>query len=293
MSLRKTRFHCLNCNSEIHLDMKEYETWQMMTCPRCDETFNICGVYYKFYEEIPLCKKIIDITTSYICTNYSIEGDDEKVARIENFLVQNNFNRTLPNLIFDTVLYGDSFFEIINESGNTHIEKLNPISLEYETDWRREPPAIAMYPYVEKIIEHSDEPRDINPENFIHFVGERSISGPWGFSVCGFWFNSWYILRDIPRALVNMAYQGVNVEPWQKFAELIESGVIAGSGVPYHLIYPSRSSIDRFVQMMMTHFDNRIKRRRQSISSVVERRLFPLILSEAYDRETSPKFIFS
>ena len=174
--LSKTRFHCLNCEGEIYKDMPEYEYGQMITCPHCGELFNIYGIFNSFYEEIPICKKIVDVTTHYIGYDFKVETDNSDYKdKIDYFFKDINISKIYPDIIFDTVLYGDSFLEVIDRESKK-IGKLDLKNIEMVSGFHREPPAQGYYSYIEKIIEYNkqdDTHRELKNEDFIHFIGEH------------------------------------------------------------------------------------------------------------------------
>jgi len=288
------KVHCVQCDGENIVDFDKLKNLEFIKCSSCGEYFNLFGLYWSLYEKIPLCKKMVDIFVQNLYSNYVIELESSNnvkdVDQIRKILLNNSFCEQLKQIIFDTVLYGNSFLHV-NKTLN--LIRLEPSKLEILIDWVQRKPARGFYPEIVKINEFNKSSKKYNFKDILHFIGESSISGPIGDSICGFWFDSWYIVRDAPIPLLLMKSNGVDVSSFENFRDFEESGIMGAAGIPYKLIFPWYQIDPSVDQREQQRFLDEIKRRRHQISRVLEREYFPKILKKKFSTDNFPRFLFT
>lgn len=292
MDISMLKVHCINCDNETSVKRDDFDKGQFVKCAKCGEIFNLYGVYWTFYEDIPLCKKIVDIITEAIGNKYQIQsGNKNDMENIEVVLKANGFPELLRQIVFDSTLFGDSFFEIKGKGVNIRLERLDPKAIEVKTGWHPGPRR-AYHEIIDKIVEHVPEKREISRDDLLHFRSPEHLHDPLGFSVCGLWLTSWYIVKYAPQALINMAFRGVDIASMKRFAEMTESGIIAASGLPFFMVSPKIRLHPQFVALEKRRFQTHLKWRKEDIATTMERNFFPLILEKPFESKKFPEFIF-
>ena len=220
MDISAIRIHCIKCNEPQQLKIDQFDKRQFTNCKECGAKFNVYGVYLSFYNEIPIAKQIVDALTTEIGVNYLVESPDASdKENIEYFLKENQFQSLLKDIVFDTVIFGNSFIEKKLQGEKVILQRIDPTTIEVETSWQKGE-GKGFIIGIEKLIQHLPEHLDISNENLIHFYGGIPRE-PLGFSVYGFWFHTWYLLKFAP-----------NKSLW-KYAR---NEVVIGSGVPLFII---------------------------------------------------------
>lgn len=182
----------------------------------------------------------------------------------------------LGDVVFDTILYGNSFVEKVGKDKG-FLRRIDPTTIEVVTSWQQRPPFKSYSVEIDKIIQHVPDKAEIQRDVLVHFVW-NNISSPLGSSVLGFWFDDWY----------NVAFRKASpITQWR------EPFMISASQVPYYLIHPEvkyRNQIARNLENRL--FSTNVKLRRKSISRVVEREILPIILARPFDFKNYPRLIF-
>lgn len=276
MDISAIRIHCIKCNEPQQLKIDQFDKGQFNTCKECGAKFNVYGVYLSFYNEIPIAKKIVDALTTEIGVNYVVESSNASdKEKTEHFLKENQFQFLLNDIVFDTVIFGSSFIEKKPQGEKAILQRIDPTTIEVKTSWQSGG-GVALIEGIEKLIQHLPKLREIGKENVIRFYAERS-RGPLGFSVYGFWFHTWYLLKFAP-----------NKSLW-KYAR---NEVVIGSGVPLFII-DTTIKVPAFFRIdAITLFNLRVQRRRKRIASTIEREIFPLALERPFAFKNYPHFKF-
>lgn len=277
MDISDIRIHCIKCEEPQQVKIDNFDKGQFITCKKCGTTFNVFGVYLSFYNGLPIARKIVDALTSEIGVKYLVESPDPSDGeKIENFFKENQFHSLLKDIVFDTVIFGNSFVEKIPREEKIILQRIDPTMIEVETSWQKSG-GFALIEGIKKLVQHHPKQREISRENIVHFSGEPSSHEPLGFSVYGFWFHTWYLLKYAPD------------ESLWKYAR---NGVVIGSGVPLFMI-DSTIKVPQFFQMdAMTLFNLGVQKRRKRIARTIEREIFPLVLDRPFDFDNYPRFRF-
>ena len=275
MDISLIRIHCIECEKPQKLKIDQFDKGHFTTCKECGANFNVYSVYVSFYNEIPTATQIVDALTTEIGVNYVIESPDTSdKEKIEHFLKENQFQPLLKSVVFDTVIFGNSFIE--KKPQGVLLQRIDPTTIEVKTSWQKGE-GIVPFEGIEKLIQHIPKPREISKENIIHFSAEPSLREPLGFSVYGFWFHTWYLLKYAP------------TEGLRKYARNM---VVTGSGVPLFMIDPTIKVPQFFQTDAMAYFKRNVQRRRKRIALTIEREIFPLALERTFAFENYPHFQF-
>ena len=285
MEISVIQIHCIKCGGPQQLKVDQFDKGQFVTCKKvyCGAKFNIYGVYLSFYNTIPIAKDIVNALTSEIGTNYLVEafGDCDK-EKIENYLNENRFRSLLKDIVFDTVIFGNSLIEKKPQGEKVVLQRIDPATISVKTLWQKRKGNV-LIEGIEKFIQHFPKPREISKENIIHFSANHE---PLGLSVYGFWFHTWYLLK------YGRKYIDMRVSLLSNRLNWARNKVVIGSGVPLFKI-DHRIKVPQFFQInAMTHFEWNVQRCRERIASTIEREIFPLALGRPFAFENYPRFKF-
>lgn len=288
-----TKVNCVNCDYENIAEFDTLKNLRFIECKKCGTSFNLFWVYQSLYKTIPLCEKMINVTVDHTYAIHKIDAaQPQEQENIEQTLEENRFQELLTEILHDMVLYGNSFIQIIPEDPTLKLQRLEPRELKFRIDWVQEPPRRS---YQQKIVEikRYDSPSiEYEVANCLHFKEGLSLSEPIGHSVCGFWFTTWYLLRDICKKFPLLDMQGEKYSNLKGFRDFEESGVLAAAGIPHKLIFPWMRIKPNIMRMEQERFQHDIERRRKKISRLIERQLFPRILGRNYEYKNFPRLVF-
>jgi len=273
-----TRIHCIFCDTARQVELDDIDQGQFVTCRKCEQRFNVFGIYKFLYNGVTLARRVVDTLSSAVYVPFRFEGGKEKeLDMVERFRKDIGLDSLLNDVVFDTVLYGNSFLEKVDKEKG-FLRRVDPTSMEVVTSWQRRPPWKSHSLEIEKLVEHLPAEREIHRSDLIH-IAWNAISSPIGLSVLGFWFDDWY---------------SVVFGKKSKLAEMKESTIIGASGVPYYLIHPEVAYRNRVVRKWEEKlFSGRIRMRRNSISRVVGREILPLVLNRPFNRKDYPRLKFT
>lgn len=283
----------MNCDYQNIVEFVVIKNLQFIKCINCGNEFNLFGVYWSLYNTIPLCERMVNIKVDHSYAKYNIEAIiPQEGEYIKKTLEKNNFHELLKRILFDMVLYGNSFIQIIPDDPILRLQRLEPRELQFKIDFIQEPP---MRVYFQKIVEikRFDDPSieyDIN--NCLHFKEGLALSEPIGYSICGYWFTTWYFLRNVPHIVPLLDLRGEEYSNLKWFRDFKESSVLGAAGIPHNLIFPWIHPNPRYMSIEQSRFKHDIDRRRNAISRLMERQLFPKILDRDYEYDNFPRLIF-
>lgn len=266
---------CVKCGTFQKSEIDELKYGQFMICKKCKESFNIYSVYSKIYCEYPIAKEIVEAYVAELGTNYHVETTNStEKEKIELFMKKRDFETLLDSVIFDTVVFGNSFVEKENEN---KFRRIDPTTIEIKIELKQVNGFRALTPRIEKLVQRIPEYREIKGRNIIHFSGgDESGHEPLGASVYGFWLHTWYSLDADDANLRDSA----------------RNQIVIGSGIPLFKI-DSTIKVPEFFQCRpMTLFQMNVEMRREKIASVVEREIFPLVVDRPFKDEGYPRFKF-
>jgi len=187
------------------------------------------------------------------------------------------------------ILYGNSFVQIVPKSGNLTLKRLEPKELKFEIDWVQEPPRRSYQRKIVKIDSFVEPSTEYDVNDCLHFKEGFIPYEPVGTSILGLWFTDWYFLRDSSKMVPLLAMEGKKYSQLQWFRNFKESNVIGAAGIPYRLIFPWMQIRPRLLAIEKQRFQHDIERRRDRISRLIERQLFPRILGRSYDYDDFPR----
>jgi len=288
----KIKVHCSQCDGENIVKFDELRNLKFIRCSSCGNFFNLFGLYRSLYDKIELCKVMVDIFAQNLYSDYFIEPKNSKddVGIINKILLNNSFNELLKQIIFDIVLYGNSFIHV---NKNYKLTRIDLSKIEFIIDFVNRKPFKSFSYEIVKLKELKKLFKSYDTKEVLHFIGEPSIDGrPLGESICGFYFDSWYLLREVPEPILIMKSQNVDVSKIEWFRDFEESNIIGASGIPHKDIFPWYQITAVIDQMEKNRFKNIIRRRRNNISRVMEREFFPKILNRKFESDSFPRFKF-
>jgi len=273
-----TTIFCVFCDTSKDVELNEIDRGQFQTCQNCGERFNLFGIYKWIYNSVSLARKLVDMLSSSIYQNFRFEGTNEKELKIiEQFRKESSFASLLSDIVFDTVLFGNSFVEKVGRDEG-YFRRIDPTSIEIITSWHRRPPFKSYSEEIDRVIEYSTNTREVERPAFVHFAW-NAISPPIGFSALGLWFDDWY------RVAFNKG---------SELAVFTEYTIIYAAGVAYYLIHPEVQDKNRVIRNREARlFSTNIRRRRNNISRVVERELLPFALGRPHKHKDYPRLIFT
>jgi hypothetical protein len=206
--------------------------------------------------------------------NYAMEGGQvSDIGKIETFFKKVKFDSLLKQIVFDTVVFGNSFVE---KTSDGFLQRIDPSTVEVSTSPSKGN-GYAFVLEIDTLVQHVPEYREIKGSDVIHFSGEYGGHDPLGISIYGFWFHIWRLLRFPPE---------------KSLLEYARSSVVIGSGVPIFKIDASMKVPDFFENNAFTLFKVNVELRRRRIARTVEREVFPIALGRPYKYDDYPYFKF-
>jgi len=284
--------NCIKCDSENSVDYDVFKKLQFVKCGNCGETFNLFGVYRSLYETVPLCKRMVDVAVDRTYAKYYVEASNPKEKNaIEETLGNNQFQKNLRQILHDQILFGNCFLQMIRGDGGLVLRQLEPTELDFSFDYVREPPFRGVSLEIVKMKKHSTPYTEYEISNVLHFKGGWGVESI-GDSIFGFWFTTWYFLRDIIKKFPLLDMEGERYKDLKEFREFKESTVLGAAGIPYHLIFPWMQTDPTYDKIEDKRFQYDIEERRSLISRKIERKLFPVILNRNYEYENFPRLVW-
>ena len=287
------KVNCVNCDYQNIVEFEALKNLHFVECKKCGTNFNLFGVYHSLYSTIPLCERMVNVTVNHTYTNYYIEAvQPQEQKEIEKTLKGNNFRELLRQILHDMILYGNSFIQMIPKNPTLTLKRLEPKELEFRIDWVQEPPRRSYFQKIVEIKRFNDPSIEYDVNNCLHFKEGFTLSEPIGDSILGFWFTTWYFLRDLPEMVPLLDMRGRKYSNLKWFRDFKESNVLGAAGIPHNLIFPWIQPQPRIMRIERERFQFDIERRRNTISRLMERQLFPRILGRNYEYDTFPRLIF-
>jgi len=287
------KVNCVNCHYENNVEFETLKKLSFVKCKKCAQDFSLFGVYYSLYNTIPLCEKMVNVAVDHTYANHSIEATQtQEKEKIERVLEGNVFSELLRKILHDMVLYGNSFIQMISDSQIFRLQRLEPRELQFRIDWVREPPFKS---YSQKIVEikrYDDPSIEYDIKDCLHFRGGLVSDEPIGDSILGFWFTTWYFLRDLPELVPLLDMRGKQYSDLKWFRDFKESNVLGAAGIPHNLVFPWIQIEPKVLKIEQQRFQDDIKMRRDRISWLMEHQLFPRILGRNYEHENFPQLVF-
>jgi len=287
------KVNCINCDSENLFEFDVLSRLSFVRCKKCNENFNLFGVYNSLYSTIPLCKKMVDVAVDYCYAQYSIEASlPQEKGKIERVLKENDFSELVRKLLYDMVLYGNSFVHMTSDSHKFNLNRLEPRELQFKIDWVQEPPFKSYGQKIVDIRRHDNPSVNYDVKDCLHFKGGLGSTEPVGDSILGLWFGTWYFLRDIPEAVPLLDLQGSQYSDLKWFRDFKESNVLGAAGIPHNLIFPWLQIQPRVLKIEQQRFQHDNERRRDEISWLLEHKAFPRIIGRDYQYDNFPRLVF-
>jgi hypothetical protein len=233
---------------------------------------------------------MVDISVDFGRAIYNIETENaQEKTKISSFLKAYQFQEMIDKILHDMVTYGDCFVQTISDK-TIILQKLDPTDLEFEIDWINEPPARSYHEAITKIQKHTTPFTKYDVKTILHFKNGSPISSFNGESIFGFWFKDWYFLRDCAEVVPLLGVEGEQYSNVRWFRDFKESNVLGAAGIPHELIFPwMKIDNPRFKQIEANRFQHNIERRREKISRILERKLFPQIVNRDYEYHNFPR----
>lgn len=155
---------------------------------------------------------------------------------------------------------------------------------------QREPPARSFHQKIVAIKERDEPFTEYDIGKILHFKDGLVGAEPIGDSIFGFWFTSWYFLRDVLNKYPLLDMQGAKYKNLKEFRAFRESTVLGAAGIPHRLIFPwMKITNPVFIKIEDDRFQHDIEHRRNEISRKMERKFFPMILKRDYEYENFPR----
>ncbi|MDH5447610.1 MAG: hypothetical protein OEX01_01205 [Candidatus Bathyarchaeota archaeon] len=237
---------------------------------------------------------MVNVTVDHAYANYHIEAfQAQEQEKIESTLKESNFRDLLRLILHDMILYGSSFMQMIPKDQILTLKRLKPQVLIFRIDWVQEPPRRSYFQKIVEIKRFDDPSIKYDIDDCLHFKVGLTVCEPIGESILGFWFTTWYFLRDLPEMVPLLDMRGAKYSSLKEFRDFKESGVLGAAGIPHSLIFPWMQTPPSIMKIEQQRFQHDIERRRNTISRVVERQLFPRILGRNYDYDNFPRLVFS
>ncbi|HZD81288.1 MAG TPA: hypothetical protein VE076_00305 [Nitrososphaeraceae archaeon] len=221
---------CPYCENEYITTVFEASRYTTMKCDSCNESFNMFTVYQRFYEDIPLAKRLADIWIRAIYNDFRVVNSAGDVSVITNFLTRNDFHTLFPAIVRDCIIYGNSFIKYNHDqTGSLNLSRIDPALADISS-------FLGQYDYQLSITERDGSVLD--PNHVIHFKVNMGIDPPFGDSIYGFWTHFWYPLKSFPELLLSsssLTNAGSDPKTIEKLREIFEKEVIIGSDIPASL----------------------------------------------------------
>ena len=277
MSLRVS---CVNCDQQNWVDFEALKELQRVKCEGCGTSFNLFGAYKALYETIPLCKGIVDVSVKHAHTNYVVEaGTKTERGVIAENLESNSFQSKSRKIMRDLTILGNSFLQVAAKK-EVRLKRLDPSGLDFSIDWVQEPPFRSLQQKIVEIRKHEEPSEKYEVDDILHFRSGSVGYNPFGQSIFGFWFASWYFLREISKNAPLRELRKHHNLHW--FRDFRMSTVLAATGVPHNMIFPWMKIKPKVIKIEQDRFQHYIEQRRTEVSWLIERELFPRILKRKF-----------
>ena len=264
--------YCISCDQKKEVDIDQLKKGKFFECERCEANFNLYGVYDFFYRGIDLVKKIVDILTDAVYSGFYFKGNENDLERITQFQIICDFNSLLKDIVHDTILFGNSFIEIVENE--CFLKRLDLTNIEIITSWKQKLPRRSFTEEIDKLIQQFPKRREIDRSKLFHFVGDIILPETLGRSVLGFYFTTWY----------NIVFNKVS-----PIAGIQKSGIIGASGIPRGYLMPDIPVTTREQKGFLQH----VMWRRERISRVIDKEILPSVLGKPFDSISFPRIKFS
>jgi hypothetical protein len=276
---------CPNCDNENAVNFEEFRELKLAKCGKCGLYFNVFDAYLSLYKKFPLVTKMVDVSSNYTFKKFNvIATKSEEKERIEGVLENSHFQDLLKRIFFDMILYGNSFTQIISED-QSELNRLEPTELEFKIDFVQEPPFKSFGRSIVEIRRRTKPTESYNVADILHFKGRMSLSEPIGDSILGFWFDTWRLLRMAMGTFLDMQH----LSGLKEFLDFEESSVLGAAAIPHSLIFPWIKIDSKIDEIEQYRFRLNNERRRETVSRVIERKLFPKILQRVYEYKNFPR----
>lgn len=278
---------CSNCDQQNWVDFETLRHLQRVKCEGCGISYNLFGVYEALYESNPLCREIADVSVKSAHTNYVVEARNAtERGVILDSLESNSFQSKSKKMMRDLTILGNSFLQITPKK-EIQFKRLEPSQLDFTIDWVQEPPFRALQQKIVEIRKHDEPSEKYEVSDVLHFKSGSVGYDPFGQSIFGFWFASWYFLREMSKnAPLRELRKHQNLQWFQDFRK---STVLAATAVPHHLLFPWMKIDPKVIKIEQDRFQHYIERRRNEVSWLIERELFPRIVKRKFKYENFPR----
>ena len=281
------KVNCGNCDQQNWVDFEVLKELQRVKCEGCGKSFNIFGVYKSLYDTIPLCKGIVDVSVKHAHTKYVVEaGTQTERGVIAETLENNSFQSKSRKILRDLMILGNCFIQVTQKK-DVRLKRLEPSELDFTMDWVQEPPFRSLQQKIVEIRKHDEPTEKYEIDDILHFKSGPVGYYPFGQSIFGFWFTSWYFLREMSKNAPLRELRNHNNLQW--FRDFRMSTVLAATGVPHNLIFPWMKTNPKVIKIEQDRFQHYIERRRNEVSWLIERELFPIILKRKFKYENFPR----
>ncbi len=269
-----------------------------MQCKQCNASFNLYSLYQDFYENIPLAKKIVDVTRKAVWgSGFTIDAK-EYSTKMDEFEEKNNMTELVRSIISDTIIFGQCLVEVARDNP-PRLMRLDPATIEIRKGFRQPRGSFGYYDSIEALLQRipGSRTREISSDNLISFVGQDFMGEPIGTSIYGLWLHYWFVLRFSSDALINTHFMEgkgstKEIDSIRRFSE---EQVIMGSGVPAFLLGEDRASRLPSLgeKILLDVFTQSADERKSSIEDVMEENVFSVVLGEEFDSQESwPDFVW-
>ena len=241
--------------------------------------------YASIHRNIPIARRICESLVDSIYSGYSLEKvSNDQGNTIHSFFSKNDFAEIFRKIVEDTVIFGDSFFEITSTEP-LMLSRIDPVLARFKHDWIEQDDDAAYTQSLESII--TENGKELGKNKFVQF-SHQVLQSTFGISAFGESFLTW---QGLERA-VNLIEIGNNERAILN-RDYFEEQILY-DGLPDTLLtknvhlYSLPLSTKRGSSLHFT-----IQDRRRELERVVERKLFPIVLALEWDSMRWPKFIIS
>jgi hypothetical protein len=219
--------------------------------------------YYELFTSIPFARRIAETLASSVYSSYSLDnGIPTQRNSIESYFSQTNFRAIFRAIVEDTVLYGDSYLDILNR---------NPLFL-----MRIDP-----YQRIFRLGESPEESAVVGRKIGVDVIqfSHRTSNSPFGSSALG---ESWDAWLEIANSI--KATSKGNKSDAISNRDYFENQILAAADQMPDIV--ATRNLQRFILPLTVDrsspFALAVGRRREELRRVVEMRIFPLILNKEW-----------
>ncbi len=284
--------YCPNCLAENSTDSRSLECGVSLDCPNCHESFNLFGYYESLYENVPLAKRLADLTVEHTKSAYALEGGEDGLRRsLWEKLLALKIEMAVDRIHRELTVFGNSFLVLEPDEDPKEIRPARLPDFEVSIGWEKGS-GQAYGEQVQQLIRRRNGSGIIQGDRVFHLHHNR-VGGPLGHSIYGLWTGMWYIVQVSPQALVNSAILGgriraQEVEATKKYAR---EQVVTGSGVPWFLVDgETPNPVQR--RFLMESFSFDCKTRRDELARFIQYILLPKLAGANYSESQLPHFIW-